>query len=184
MALCVLVLLFVLIQYRKLDVKYNNEKSSHDYTKSKLEEIKSEKQIDKLMEIVCGYHPGWDIPKELEKLWDFWPDYPPDWYQRKKQVYIRDKRTCTQCGTHYGELLVHNIKHLSDRGSNELSNLILLCRVCHEKVHNTTFPEKPAAYFRTVDQKRRPRHETVKDPDEYDDIVDEHDIRANDSYLG
>lgn len=57
---------------------------SHAYTKSKLEEIKSEKQIDKLMEIVCGYHPGWDIPKELEKLWDFWPDYPPDWYQRKK----------------------------------------------------------------------------------------------------
>ena len=177
-------LLITIIAYCfRYKTKFEDEKIDHARTKDLLEKVKAEKKIDKLMEIVCGYHGQWDVPKELTKLWDFWPDYPPDWYQRKKQIYIRDKRTCAKCGAAYGELHVHHIKHLSDGGSNELSNLSLLCRRCHEEIHHTTFPEKPDAFFRTIYQKGRHRRENFVDPDSFDEAIDEHDQRANDSYL-
>lgn len=70
--------------------------------------------------------------------------YPPDWDARKNAVQKRDDWTCQDCGVKSGpyadsdgkQLHVHHIKHLSDGGSNRLTNLTTLCVNCHNDRHD------------------------------------------------
>lgn len=66
--------------------------------------------------------------------------YPPDWENRRKQVYERDGYTCQECGALGGswgsnELHAHHIQPISRGGSHDLSNLKTLCKDCHEELH-------------------------------------------------
>lgn len=61
------------------------------------------------------------------------------WFEIKKKVLIRDDYRCSFCGKNSKPLQVHHIISLSEGGSNDLDNLILLCLKCHEKQHNKKF---------------------------------------------
>lgn len=61
--------------------------------------------------------------------------YPDDWDELRREIYARDGYTCRNCGADKIELHAHHIVPLSVGGSNELSNLVTLCRECHAKLH-------------------------------------------------
>lgn len=74
------------------------------------------------------------IYSRLASLYDFFLTYPPDWDERKNEVISRDGENCVECeGRRH--LHLHHIKPLSKGGSNEISNLELLCEDCHSKEH-------------------------------------------------
>ena len=54
--------------------------------------------------------------------------------QKKVLQNWRDKKVCVECGTK-NYLTIHHIIIKSDRGSNQIKNLDVLCRKCHNKVH-------------------------------------------------
>ncbi len=76
--------------------------------------------------------------------------YPPDWDVRKKAVQKRDDWTCQDCGVKSGpyagsdgkQLHIHHVTHLSDGGSNRLSNLTTLCVDCHNDRHDHDITER------------------------------------------
>ena len=71
----------------------------------------------------------------LTKLYDYWPDYPPDWQsQRRSRLESDSYEVCEVCGS-YGELHIHHIKEISKGGSHLLDNLAILCKDCHTKEH-------------------------------------------------
>ena len=61
--------------------------------------------------------------------------YPPDWEWRRYVVLRRDTKTCKGCGAGGGELHVHHIKPISNKGTHDLGNLLTLCRRCHSVEH-------------------------------------------------
>ncbi len=64
--------------------------------------------------------------------------YPPDWASRREAVWEKQKYQCGRCGVYKGDVSVsevHHITHLSDGGSNRLSNLVGLCGNCHALMH-------------------------------------------------
>lgn len=80
--------------------------------------------------------------------------YPDDWPERRRHVYQRDNYTCQSCGRGGGpngdaELHAHHITPLSHGGSNHLSNLVTLCRECHNAQHEhditADYPQQTAS---------------------------------------
>ena len=66
---------------------------------------------------------------------------PSDWDSRRKRVYNRDAYSCQNCGTQGGkhnnvELHAHHIVPKAQGGSHDTSNLITLCKECHNTVHS------------------------------------------------
>ncbi|MCC6935559.1 MAG: HNH endonuclease [Thermomicrobiales bacterium] len=61
--------------------------------------------------------------------------YPDDWDDRRRAVYRRDGYRCVNCGATDVELHAHHIVPLSVGGSNNTSNIVTLCRACHESLH-------------------------------------------------
>lgn len=66
--------------------------------------------------------------------------YPSDWNTRRKKVYKRDNYTCQRCGAKGGphgnvEIHAHHRIPISQGGGHELSNLVSVCRSCHEDIH-------------------------------------------------
>ena len=65
-----------------------------------------------------------------------------DWHQQVMEVFTRDNHKCRGCGKDmdwgYEWVDVHHVQHRSKGGSDDLANLILLCRDCHNSQH----PEK------------------------------------------
>ncbi len=59
---------------------------------------------------------------------------PLFWNTFKYECFSRDNYTCQHCGSKK-RLECHHIIPVSNRGSNELSNLITLCHACHSKAH-------------------------------------------------
>ena len=59
--------------------------------------------------------------------------YGDDWNEVRKIIYRRDYYTCQKCGIKRIPLDVHHKIPFLDGGSNELDNLISLCRSCHMK---------------------------------------------------
>jgi len=59
------------------------------------------------------------------------------WELISKRIWERDHSTCRWCGRklEYGEGNVHHIVPISEGGSNDDSNLVLLCTDCHAKIH-------------------------------------------------
>jgi len=66
-------------------------------------------------------------------------EYPPDWDKRRKKVYRRDRYECQNCGrggeSNNIELHAHHIVPKSKGGTHKMSNLISLCKKCHDAVH-------------------------------------------------
>jgi 5-methylcytosine-specific restriction endonuclease McrA len=60
------------------------------------------------------------------------------WKKRVEQVMERDGHQCRMCGRSEGLADVHHIIKRSQGGTDDMDNLILLCRNCHNKQH----PEK------------------------------------------
>lgn len=52
----------------------------------------------------------------------------------KQKVFERDNNKCVMCSAEY-DLHIHHIKMVSKGGSNNLENLMLLCRKCHAEEH-------------------------------------------------
>lgn len=64
------------------------------------------------------------------------PDgYPINWPELSTAVKVRDNYTCQRCGATNVELHAHHIVKLRDGGSNNLTNLLTLCRHCHALEH-------------------------------------------------
>lgn len=79
----------------------------------------------------------WDSAIAKRKpVYDFWPDYPPDWNERKQAAKQRAGYQCVQCGcggTRKNPLQAHHHVKLRKGGSNRPENLITLCLKCHRK---------------------------------------------------
>jgi len=60
--------------------------------------------------------------------------YPTNWNELRKQALERAGYRCEQCGR-TGRLHVHHIIPVSEGGSHDLSNLMVLCPHCHSKMH-------------------------------------------------
>lgn len=74
------------------------------------------------------------IRESLRRLYDVWPEYPPDWQERRNLK--REGKPNVVCGR--CRLLADDVHHripLGRGGSNRLENLENLCRLCHEKAH-------------------------------------------------
>lgn len=77
---------------------------------------------------------------------DGWSTYPHDWDERRRAVYRRDGYQCQNCDARGGsagdtELHCHHIVPKSKGGSHDKSNLVTLCRDCHNRVHDQHIPE-------------------------------------------
>ena len=57
------------------------------------------------------------------------------WETTRRDVFERDGYRCQQCGK-AGRLEAHHVLHLASGGSNDLANLLTLCRGCHIAIHH------------------------------------------------
>lgn len=73
-----------------------------------------------------------------------------EWENIRERVFALKGRCCAHCGATVGEIHVHHIIPVSLGGTNDMDNLIPLCKSCHEKVHGRKFRddgnEMPSAY--------------------------------------
>ena len=77
----------------------------------------------------------------LDDLYDYWPDYPPDWEKRRAFALVIQKN-CSRCKNWLKEKLhVHHKVPLGKGGSNKQDNLEVLCETCHGKIHHTDFSQ-------------------------------------------
>lgn len=67
------------------------------------------------------------------------PHYPDNWREVARRIRNRDGGKCLVCGATEATLDVHHIIYLSRFGTNQQSNLITLCRACHESEHCRDF---------------------------------------------
>jgi len=74
-----------------------------------------------------------DLMEKRESIFDYWPTYPPDWSDRRKEILKKYENRCVKCGIEYRMLDIHHVKKLRLGGSNRLENLIPLCRECHSQ---------------------------------------------------
>ena len=74
---------------------------------------------------------GYESPTQLIRKTDEWKEW-------RKNIFARDKYTCQYCKgkTKDSQLNVHHIIERSNGGSDNESNLITLCKTCHDKVHS------------------------------------------------
>ncbi len=65
--------------------------------------------------------------------------YPQAWTDVAQRIRRRDGYKCNSCNATDTALDVHHIVYLSNHGTNQQSNLITLCRACHETEHRRIF---------------------------------------------
>ena len=65
--------------------------------------------------------------------------YPKNWKDVASNIRELDGFTCVACSATDCELHVHHIVYVSNFGTHQKSNLITLCRECHEKEHKRVF---------------------------------------------
>lgn len=73
--------------------------------------------------------------EQLRAIYDYWPSRPPDWEERRRICLDSNGRECSLCGDDNVELHVHHVQPISSGGSHLQSNLELLCKFCHYKMH-------------------------------------------------
>ena len=61
--------------------------------------------------------------------------YPANWPDIASRIRLLDRFQCVGCGAQNEELHVHHIVYLSNFGTHRKTNLISLCRPCHEAEH-------------------------------------------------
>jgi len=74
-----------------------------------------------------------------------------DWTLIREEARQRDNYTCQRCGVEgieQGEhnLEVHHITPRAESGSDNLENLITICRVCHDEIHSGTKSDETARF--------------------------------------
>jgi hypothetical protein len=63
--------------------------------------------------------------------------YPPEFYEIREFIVERDKNTCQVCGWKITERKKAHVHHCDgNRQHNDQDNLLLLCYLCHGKVHS------------------------------------------------
>lgn len=91
--------------------------------------------------------------------------YPSNWRSLRRSVLERDGYRCCNCRRRR-ELHVHHIVPLARGGRNAASNLVTLCRACHERVephvHNLPRgkPDRWQPWRGRVSRWRSERHAT------------------------
>ena len=75
-------------------------------------------------------------------------DLPPDWRQRRRAVWSRDRQTCRRCGVDLSldEAHIHHIRSRREGGDHEISNLITLCKRCHDYMPGHSLMPRPRYY--------------------------------------
>lgn len=63
-------------------------------------------------------------------------NYPSDWDERRKKVLQRHMNRCVNCRRVGVPLQVHHIVPVGSGGSHRRSNLVPLCKECHQAVHS------------------------------------------------
>lgn len=59
----------------------------------------------------------------------------PQWQILRKKILKRDQYTCQGCGINGVPLEVHHITYINYE-SEQLSDLVSVCRDCHQTIHN------------------------------------------------
>lgn len=80
----------------------------------------------------AGYSVEVGFPRNKSDIGD---KYPYNWDILRKATYFRDDYTCQRCFDSNVELHAHHKEHIESGGEHVLSNLITLCRDCHEDHH-------------------------------------------------
>lgn len=65
-------------------------------------------------------------------------DLPPDWPERRLRVLERDGYKCRRCNANLRGVFYREVHHIVARargGSDHMSNLIALCKTCHDRIH-------------------------------------------------
>lgn len=75
------------------------------------------------------------LTNEIVKHWGYQQGFNYGYSSRRSAILHRDNYTCQCCGKKNCRLDVHHIIYRSNGGNNDESNLITLCKDCHEKVH-------------------------------------------------
>jgi HNH endonuclease/WYL domain len=75
-----------------------------------------------------------EITKKLTVLYDYWPSYPPDWEQRKREARA-ETHSCSRCHSSRSMLHVHHKQPVAKGGNHTFENLIVLCEKCHSRKH-------------------------------------------------
>lgn len=65
--------------------------------------------------------------------------YPKNWKEVAHNIRKLDNFTCVSCSKTGGELHVHHIVYASNFGTHQKTNLVTLCRSCHEREHKRVF---------------------------------------------
>jgi len=65
-----------------------------------------------------------------------------DFYNVKAYILYRDSYQCQKCKIKKGKLHIHHIIFRSNGGTNAPTNLISLCKFCHDRLHNGEFEIK------------------------------------------
>lgn len=130
--------------------KYNKIKEKNEklvqITKQKMIKIMTSQRlttsdVEKIIYILYNDEPA-KVKEVLTKVWDVWPDYPPDWQWRRFAIMDRDKRTCQICKKPAMRGECHHIIPLSKGGTHVLDNLEWVHRECHEIEHGRYFNER------------------------------------------
>lgn len=65
--------------------------------------------------------------------------HPPNWKDVAHEIRRLDNFACVSCSETNAELHVHHIVYASNFGTHQKTNLVTLCRACHEKEHGRIF---------------------------------------------
>ncbi len=91
-------------------------------------EVASEDEVKKLSSELTK------IKNTLTAIYDFLPSWPPDWNERKRYLVQQNGSICFSCEEECDVYLIHEID-LCEGGTNELDNLELICKPCHESMY-------------------------------------------------
>ena len=73
------------------------------------------------------------------------------WGRRRLEALERDGWRCQRCGEP-GRLEVHHRRKVADGGTDDLDNLVTLCRGCHLRAHRRVLSPRQAATLRAWDR--------------------------------
>jgi 5-methylcytosine-specific restriction endonuclease McrA len=65
--------------------------------------------------------------------------YPNNWKEVASRIRQLDRFQCAVCAAHDKPIDVHHIVYVSNFGTHQQTNLISLCRTCHETEHKRNF---------------------------------------------
>lgn len=116
-------------------------KSKVDSHLREIKFVKSILPVSKLKIEIASF----DIHKITDptvKRWEYQNGNQKGFYNVKAYVLDRDNYTCQHCKAKNTKLRVHHIIFKSNGGTNTPSNLITLCKECHDNLHAGLFELK------------------------------------------